>query len=506
MTFTGLLRPALWSFFVVAAIGGGSAAEQSAARPDILLIMPDQMRGDCLSSVGHPVLRTPQLDALAARGTLFRRAYSTVPSCIPARFALLTGQAPQTSGVVGYAQRPLSVPTLPETLARAGYATALVGRNMHQSPESGQLGYQQQALASTYVPDDDYDRDLKRSDPTTGGIRGIVAALQLDNNRWPAKAWPLAEEKHPTAWIVRRSRDVIASTPAAQPLFLTSSFYAPHPPLFPPARLFEKYLQAPLPPVAMGEWVNRATLRPEGDKAGQRVLLEGETLRRAQAGYFGLIEHLDEQLAGLVADFTARSEKAGRPWVIVVTADHGEMLGDHGYFRKCEPYEGSANIPLIFAASPSLGLARGARSLQPAGLEDVMPTLLELAGVARPESSDGRSLVAALRDARAVVRPWLHFEHAPIYSEEQGFQALTDGRMKYIWRTKTGREQLFDLEEDPREERDLAAIPAERERVAAWRNRLVQRLAGRPEGFSEGGRLVAGRAYRPIQKKDGKRP
>ena len=442
-----------------------------AARPDILIVMPDQMRGDCMSGVGHPVVHTPQLDALAAQGTLFRRAYSTVPSCIPARFALLTGQEAQTSGVVGYAARPIAVPTLPAVLAQAGYATVLVGRNMHQSPQSGQLGYGQQLIGSTYVADDDYDRELKRALPDSGGIVKIVATLGLNNNRWPAAAWPYAEELHPTAWIVRRSREVIAATPAAQPLFLTTSFYAPHPPLFPPARLFEKFLKGRLPPVAMGAWVDRSQLRPEGNKSGARILLEGETLRRAQAGYFGLVEQIDEQLAGLVADFRTRSEKAGRAWVILVTSDHGEMLGDHGYFRKCEPYEGSGNIPFIVAASPQLGFRRGAQSTQPVGLEDVMPTLIELAGVAKPASVDGRSLVSALRGAVTPVREWLHFEHAPIYSDEQGFHALTDGRYKFIWRPKNGREQLFDLTADPREERDLAPLPEQRELLARWRGR-----------------------------------
>jgi len=463
--------------------------------PDILLLMPDQMRGDALSVLGHPVVRTPTFDALAAAGTLFRRAYSTVPSCIPARYALLTGQEPQTSGIIGYASRPITVPTLPAVLATAGYATALVGRNMHQVPATDSLGYGRALLASTYIADDDYDRELKAKLPAAGGIRGIVAALRLDNNRWPAAPWPHAEELHPTAWIVRRSREIVADTPAAQPLFLTASFYAPHPPLFPPARLFEKYLNADLPPKAMGAWVDRTALKPEGDKAGARILLEGETLRRAQAGYFGLIEHLDEQCALLVADFKARSERVGRPWVIVLTTDHGEMLGEHGYFRKCEPYEGSGNIPLLFAAAPALGLARGARSHQPAGLEDVMPTLLALAGVPIPASADGRNLAPTLRDPARRTRDVLHFEHAPIYSPEQGFQALTDGRWKYIWRPAAGREQLFDLVADPREERNLAGTAAAEADVARWRAHLVRRLAGRPEGFSDGEKLIAGRPY-----------
>lgn len=476
------------------------AAPVSTVRPDILLIMPDQMRGDSLSAVRHPVVRTPNLDALAAEGVLFRRAYSPAPSCIPARHALLTGQSPQASGIVGYAARPLTVPTLPECLARAGYATVLVGRNMHQDPKSGLLGYQRQILGSTYIAGDDYDQDLKRAEPSSGGIRAVVEMLRLDNNRWPAQAWLLKEELHPTAWTVRRSREVVAKADAAQPLFLTSSFYAPHPPLFPPARLFSRYLKGDLPPVAMGDWVDRGALRPEGDKAGHRVSLEGETLRKAQAGYFGLIEQLDEQLAGLIADFRARSERAGRAWVIVLTSDHGEMLGDHGFFRKCEPYEGAANIPFVFAGSPGLGFARHALTQQPVGLEDIMPTLLELAGVEVPASVDGRSLVAVLRGDAAPVRPWYHFEHAPTYGDAQAFHALTDGRLKYIWRPKDGAEQLFDLARDPGEARDLSRDPAHGAALTQWRETLATRLAGRPEGFSEGGRLVVNRPYRAVQK------
>jgi len=130
-----------------------------------------------------------------------------------------------------------------------------------------------------------------------------------------------------------------------------------------------------------------------------------------------------------------------------------------------------------------------------------MPTLLELAAIARPVSVDGHSLAGVLRDPKAAGRAWLHFEHAPIYSPAQGFQALTDGRFKYIWRPKTGSEQLFDLANDPREERDLSAVPAQRATLERWRAVLVQRLAGRPEGFSDGVRLIAGRPYPRIQAK-----
>lgn len=491
-----LVVAAVWS-----AIGSIRAAEPPPSRPDILLLMPDQMRGDCLSLLGHPVVRTPNLDALAKQGTLFRRAYSTVPSCIPARFALLTGLAPQSSGVVGFAAKPITTPTLPGLLGEAGYATVLVGRNMHQVPASKNCGYQRQLSGSTYVDDDDYDQDLKASVPEAGGIRQVMTGLGLSFNGWGGKPWPLADDLHPTAWVVSQSRKVVAEALGTQSLFLTTSFYAPHPPLFPPVKYFEKYMKSALPSPAHGDWVDWNALSPTGDKQGHRVRLEGETLRSTQAGYFGLIEHLDDQLGPLIAEFKARSEKAGRPWVIVVTSDHGEMLGDHGFFRKCEPFEGSANVPFIVVGSPGLGFRAGLRNMQPVCLEDLMPTLLELAGVKRPARLDGVSLVAVLRGDDRQQREWLHFEHAPCYSKEQAFHALTDGHQKYIWRPLDGTEYLFNLDHDPREERDLAKASAERGALERWRARLVQRLAARPEGFSDGTKLIPGRPYPALQSK-----
>ena len=148
--------------------------------------------GDCLSILGHSSVRTAQLDELARQGVLFRRAYTTVASCIPARYALLTGLYPQTSGVVGFRAKPFSTQTLPELLYRAGYATVLVGRNMHQPPASNSCGYKKRILGSTYVADDEYDKFLKRSSPSTGGIRKLVEDLGVTYNHWQAKPWPIS--------------------------------------------------------------------------------------------------------------------------------------------------------------------------------------------------------------------------------------------------------------------------------------------------------------------------
>lgn len=476
------------------------ATAEKVVQADILLIMPDQMRGDCLSILNHPVLRTPQMDQLAREGSLFRRAYATVASCIPARYALLTGLYPQTSGVVGFAAKPFTTPSLPELLVKAGYSTVLVGRNMHQVPASGSCGYQKQILGSTYVENDEYDRFLRETAPETGGIKTLVNKTGLTFNHWQAKPWPLADNLHPTEWIVAESRKVIEGADVKQPLFLTASFYAPHPPLFPPGKYFASYEEQKLPSPAHGDWVDWKTLSPKGDQQGHRVLLEGDALRSVQAGYFGLIEHLDNQVSSLIRDFKARSEKAGRPWVIVLTSDHGEMLGDHGYFRKCEPFEGSANIPFIISGSPDLGFQPDLQIKQPVCLEDIMPTLLALAGTRSPALIDGVNLVPALRGQKQVIREWLHFEHAPCYSREQAYHALTDGRFKYIWRPTDGREHLFDLEKDPHEERDLSKDTSHDATLEAWRTRLVQRLAKRPEGFSKNGKLMPGATYRPLNK------
>ena len=475
-------------------------AAETPKKPDMLVIMPDQMRGDCLSVLDHPAVRTPQMDKLAEKGALFRRAYTPVSSCIPARYALLTGLSPQTSGVVGFAAKPFATPSMPGLLGKAGYATVLVGRNMHQLAASGACGYQKRILGSTYIADDDYDKFLKKAAPESGGIRQVIRRLGVDCNLWPAKPWPLADDLHPTAWIVDQSRKVVQEADASQPLFLTTSFYAPHPPLFPPKKHFDAQLKKKLPPPAHGDWVDWKDLSPKGNRNGHRILLEGETLRAAQAGYFGLIEHIDDRISSLIRDFKARSEKAGRPWVIVVTSDHGELLGDHGYFRKCEPYEGSANIPMIICGSEAMGFQHGLRSMQPVCLEDIMPTLLALAGTKCPTPIDGVNLVPSLRGQEQVIRQWLHCEHAPCYSKEQSYHAMVDGRYKYIWRPTDGSEQLFDLDKDPREEHDLSKDASSIALLETWRARLVKRLADRPEGFSEGGKLIAGRPYRKLNK------
>jgi len=178
--------------------------------------------------------------------------------------------------------------------------------------------------------------------------------------------------------------------------------------------------------------------------------------------------------------------------VVLFTSDHGEMLGDHYLWRKCVPYEGSARVPLLIRAPERFGLRKGSVVDEPVCLEDIMPTLLEMAGVDVPQTVQGRSLLPLMRGERVEWRPYLHIEHAPMH------HTLTDGRQKYIWHVADGREQLFDLDSDPHELHDLARDPERADAVARWRGRLIEELRGRPEGFTDGQRLVPGRAYPPV--------
>jgi len=226
--------------------------------------------------------------------------------------------------------------------------------------------------------------------------------------------------------------------------------------------------------------------------APTKVDLQGEALLSARAGYYGLINHLDDQLNRILNEVTGIQRMTNGNTAVMLTADHGEMLGDHYFWRKSQPYEGAARIPLLISAPNRFGIAPGSVIDAPVSLEDIMPTVLDLTGTDIPESVDGRSLLPLLRGeapAREAWRPYIHIEHAP------RFHALTDGKKKYAWFAGDGCEQLFDLESDPGECHDLAGNPEHAEALGLWRQRMIDELVHRPEGFTDGKALISGRPY-----------
>jgi arylsulfatase A-like enzyme len=219
-------------------------------------------------------------------------------------------------------------------------------------------------------------------------------------------------------------------------------------------------------------------------------------MHRCRAGYYGQINQVDDQVGRLLQYLKIQGLMANT--LILFTSDHGEMLGDHRMFRKTFAYEGSSRIPMLVRPPVSMGLKRGITIDAPVGLQDVMPTILDAAGVPVPEGVTGRSLLSLLRDDAPAWRDVLHGEHAGQYAYEHGMHYLVDDHTKYVWYSQTGREHLFDLDADPHELCDLALQPSAGARLTPWRQRLAQQLRHRPEGFSDGHRLIPGRPHRHL--------
>ena len=462
-------------------------------QPNFLVIMTDQQRGDCLSADGHSVLMTPNMDAIGGAGVRFSRAYSTCPVCVPARRSFLSGQFPSVHGVLNNSNVQWEGPSLSSVLRDAGYQTEWIGRGMHQTPPLKRYGFEHMVFQD-HRTEDDYDRFLAGREPEgSGGYYGTGVM----HNDWTARYWHLDEAYHATNWTVSESLNFLKyRRDPSCPFFLVTSILAPHPPLVPPLFYLDRYLRQDLPRPLIGNWAEP----PENDGVGddvsaERVHLTGEALRSTYAGYYGLINHIDDQIRRLLNPVNGVQQMTGRNTVVIFFSDHGEMLGDHYRWRKSLPYEGSARIPFMINAPERFELQRGAVSDVPVCIEDLMPTILEMTDVAIPERVNGQSLLPLMRGAGRLHRPYLHIETSPTY------HCLTDGKEKFIWFVSDGVEQFFDLVVDPGERHNLIEVSERQDRIGWWRKELVAVLQNRPEGFSAGGQLVAGRPYPGVMKK-----
>ncbi len=284
----------------------------------------------------------------------------------------------------------------------------------------------------------------------------------------------LRSAAHPSTWIVSEAQDFLRRRDTRKPFFLYLGFHRPHPPYDPPQWAFDQYLGVEMPPPPVGDWVEEV-LDPLDDswRADPNISkLSGHAYQRARAGYFGHISHIDlllNRFLETLAEYNLRSNT-----VVCFVSDHGEMLGDHHAFRKTLPYEGSARVPFLLSG-PGIP-SRKVVDDKVIELRDVMPTLLDAAGLAPPPGLDGNSALGLATGDDALWREFLHGEHTGF---GQSIHYLTDGRHKYVWWSGTGREQLFDLQTDPQECRDLthsATLPI-------WRGRLIECLGSREEGL-----------------------
>lgn len=430
-------------------------------KPNFLLITVDQWPGDLLGLAGASDIDTPTLDQLAANGVYYPNAHSECPICIPARRSLMTGASPRAHGdrVFQPALPRPAMPLLAEVFRDAGWQTGAVGK-LHVYPARDRIGFEEVVSYEEGRPQlggpDDWDIWL-----SDRGLAGLGYAHGMSNNGYEFRPWHLDEAAHPTVWQARQMSRMIQRRDPTRPAFWHLSFNFPHPPIVPLASYLDAYRDREIRPRAMGDWTGdlpHALARVRQSWAAQ----DDAALHRMRRAFHAQCTLIDHQIRLVIG--TLREALLLDDTVIVFTGDHGDMLGDHGLYAKRLMLAGSVGVPLI-----AMGVA-GCDRLQPgrvdpqlAGMQDIMPTLLDLAGIAPPESCTGLSLVAD------TPRETLYCE---ALDGAMAMRMVTDGRWKLIWYPAGNRVQLFDRDTDPRETRDLSDAAE----CADVRQRLTQAL------------------------------
>ena len=455
------------------------------SRPNLILITTDQQRGDCLGCDGHPVLETPYLDELAEGGARFPHAYTSVPSCTPARAAILTGMDQWNHGrLTMTGADALEYPaTLPGELAKAGYHTQAVGK-MHFHPQRKLYGFHHMVLDESARRIGNFISDYHLwFDEHREGAYGY-RDHSVDWNSWMGRPTHLPEHLHPTHWTAGEGIRFLQQRDPTKPFFLWLSFARPHSPYDPPQTYYDMYINNPdIPKPAIGGWAALYDKKIADVNAPRTNRTDAE-VHRARAAYYGNITFIDHQIGRVLYELRRHDRGTFANTLILFTSDHGDMMGDHYHWRKTYAYEGSARIPFLMKYPDAWTFDRNRALHQPVELRDLMPTFLDAAGLDIPESVNGQSLLDLSRGKTDTWRTFVQGEHTTCYDKEHGMQYVTDGREKYIWFHHTGKEQFFDLDTDPLECHDLADHPAHRSRVERWRKRLagINEERGDPRG------------------------
>ena len=451
-----------------------------AERPNIVLVITDHFRGDCLSRLGHPVAETPHLDGMSRDGAIFKHGYSPCPSCVPARRSLMTGLSPYSAGMVGYQDgKPWEYEhTMAGELTKAGYQTINIGKT-HFTPRRLHLGFEQ------LITSEDYEEWLSHQVDVEKFAHGV------DANSWMARPNHLPEHLMEETWFVSRGRDFLDKRDPTRPFFMCMSFNGPHPPWCPPQVYYDQFINRDIPGPVVGSWAES-----HGDEAeypldvnAWRGRINDHVMHRARAAYYAYLAYLDAQVGRLMRILMRGGH---RNTFLLFTSDHGEMLGDHNLWRKTYAYEASARVPFVIKMPPGMDGARNQEFSQVVGWEDIMPTFLDLAGAPIPETVEGQSLLPLLTGQKTDWRNYYHGEHSPCYHPENTNQFLADGEWKYIWNPATNEEQLFHLETDPHECENLAHHEESEKNLVLWRDRMIEELKDRSDGLSDGMQLIPG--------------
>ncbi len=435
-------------------------------KPNILIIMVDQLNGTLFPDGPADWLHTPNLRALAANSVRFANAYTGSPLCAPARASFMSGQLPHRTRVYDNAAEFASdIPTYAHHLRRAGYQTALSGKMHFVGPD--QLhGFEQRLTTDIYPADfgwtPDYRKPGERIDwwyhnlgsVTGAGVAEITNQLEYDDD--------VAHQAVQKLYDLSRGTD-------ARPWCLTVSFTHPHDPYVARRKHWDLYEGSPhlTAPDAVPYEDQDPHSKRLMDACDFRAFdITPAQVARARQGYFANISYIDDKIGEVLATLRATRQEA----IVVFVSDHGDMLGDRGLWFKMNFFEGSARVPLMICAP---GLAP-ARIDTPVSTIDLTPTLCDLAGISMADVmpwTDGETLMPLSHGTARTTPVAMEYAAEGTISP---MVALRDGPWKYI-HCPADPDMLFNLTDDPREKTDLAANPAHAATLTRFRAAALAR-------------------------------
>lgn len=427
---------------------------QGVARPNIVVVLVDDLRWDALGCTGLPWVKTPHIDRIAREGMAFRNAFVTTPLCSPSRASFLTGHYVHRHGVRGNRDNSAlshQLKTFPALLQKAGYDTAYVGKWHMGTDDSPRPGFRRWVS---------FQGQGQYNGPT----------LNIDGKRVETEGYITDVLSDHAAAFVRESRN--------KPFCLYVAHKAVHGPFEPAARHKDLYPSEPLPErpnMSYGRAGKQALLRPVEDrrKAGSPAARPRDTIARDQLRCLAAVDD------GVGKLFEALEEtKQLDNTVIVFASDNGYFWGEHGLGDKRWAYEESIRIPLLVRYPKLAG--RGAKSDALVTNLDLAPTCLHLAGVEVPKGLHGRSLKEPLRGNRRTWRTSFVIEYfaEPNYPRTPTWQGIRNARHKFVrYPDLPGADELYDLRTDPYEMKNLAGEAAGKAVAARLRKELALQLA-----------------------------
>ncbi|MEW6305257.1 MAG: sulfatase [Verrucomicrobiota bacterium] len=438
-----------WCLLALLLVGAPSFA---AEKLNVLFIAVDDMNND-LGCYGHPLVKSPNIDRLAARGTRFDRAYCQFPLCSPSRTSLMTGLRPNTTQVYDlrkhFREVIPDVVTLPQMFVNNGYFAARVGKIYHYGNpgDIGTSGLDDPKSWNQVVNPRGRDKDEENLIINHTPKRGLGSSLSL----WKADG----TDEEQTDGKVAQEVIKLMEQSKDKPFFIAAGFYRPHCPYVAPKKYFDLYplnkITVPDTSLAWVEQVPKPALASTTPWPWFGVT--EQQAREAKQAYYATISFVDTQI-GKLLDALERLKLADKT-VVVFWSDHGYHLGFHGLWMKQSVFEESARAPLIIAAPGQK--AKGKGSSRTVEFVDIYPTLADLAGLTPPKNLAGKSLRPLLDNPSA---PWTKPAHTQVWRGAYPGYSVRTERYRYTeWDGGKQGVELYDYDKDPLERKNVANDP-----------------------------------------------